>query len=490
MKVSLAAKGLILVSIPLCFELGFAALFTKLQNQAEDDARQAVKARLLSERVNELTRDIWGTWKAVGTAGDDTLVVKSGRVDTGLYKAAFAKLRVHYRVLMELTSDKPEMKLAVKESMALLDQGEAILDDAAKQIKEGNIQEVLSTYHEKSARLKTLFTGLLSQELMLIARHNADLANKNTEQSAERRSRIMRLALLTVCANAIFSVLLAIFLIRGITSRLATLNRNVERVEHGDQLLPRLEGSDEIAELDSAFHKMDESLKEAARKRQELVNMITHDLRTPLSVIAGSLEVFSSEARGGELSDSGQRMVKLIKRNSSRMMTMIGDLLDLEKMQAGMMKIDARPVKVIELFDDVKADVADLLEERKIEVRVVDTPLVVKGDQDQLFRVLLNLVSNAIKHSTAGGVITLAAESSAEGVELRVSDTGAGIPQDMLEHIFEPFHQVQSGGSGKEGSGLGLAICRAIVGMHEGRIWATSVPGEGSTFHVLLRKHV
>ncbi|HEU4456912.1 MAG TPA: ATP-binding protein [Longimicrobium sp.] len=222
--------------------------------------------------------------------------------------------------------------------------------------------------------------------------------------------------------------------------------------------------------------------REVDRMKDEFVSVVSHELRTPLTSIRGSLGLLAA-GKGGELSSSGARMLEIAVANTDRLIRLINDILDLERIESGKEAMEMEPVSAAEVARHA-AEVMHPVADRAgvaLRLRAEDAPLV--ADADRLLQVITNLLSNAIKFSEAGGAVELAVERGAEGAVFRVADGGRGIPADRLESIFERFHQVDSSDSRqKGGTGLGLAICRSIVQQHGGRIWAESEPGRGSTF--------
>lgn len=241
--------------------------------------------------------------------------------------------------------------------------------------------------------------------------------------------------------------------------------------------------------------------KELERARQEMVAMFTHDLRLPLSTIQGTLEM-AEAGMLGQLNERGERLIKAAERNGVRMIGLINDLLDIEKIKSGTMVLTSEIVDLQEVFNTVKQNVAALTEEGKIHFECPPTNLRVVADKEKLNRVIFNLVSNAIKFSPADSRLILAAtisqqeewkkessqkESAKPMVEITVTDQGPGIPPDMVSTIFERFQQVSdSTHNTKGGTGLGLTICKEIVNLHGGQIWVTNGKAKGSVFHFTL----
>jgi len=224
----------------------------------------------------------------------------------------------------------------------------------------------------------------------------------------------------------------------------------------------------------------------AERARDELVGVVSHELRTPLTSIRAALGLLV----GGVLNDqpeTGQRMLELALANTNRLIRLVNDTLDLERLNSGQYRLRDDLCGADELMAQAAGAVRSLAEETGVALEVVPIGAQLRGDADRLLQVLVNLLSNAIKFSPIGGTVRLDAEQSANELVFRVRDEGRGIPADKLETIFDRFAQVHHLDSAeKGGTGLGLAICRSIVELHQGQIWAESTTGAGTTLCVAL----
>ncbi len=230
--------------------------------------------------------------------------------------------------------------------------------------------------------------------------------------------------------------------------------------------------------------------KEAERMKQEVVAMITHDLRTPLSTIRNFHEMLSTGLLG-ELTEKAERMLVLAERNAGRMLSLINDLLDVEKIKAGMMELTKEEVSAENVLEQTAQSLCALAAESgvKLVTQSNGSDLNFYVDEDKISRVVTNLVSNAIKFSPRDSSITLKAETVNGNVQINIEDQGRGIPQDKIANIFDSFQQVSAQDHAKSGgSGLGLAICKAIVELHGGEISVKSTEGKGSIFTFSIPK--
>jgi PAS domain S-box len=224
--------------------------------------------------------------------------------------------------------------------------------------------------------------------------------------------------------------------------------------------------------------------KQAERLRQEVVAMVTHDLRTPLGTVKNILELLQ-RSHFDDFDEKDKKYVISGQRNVDRMMTLINDLLDIEKITSGRMKLDLGRVVLQELFDASLELHQEGANQADVSLVIKDTDIVFEGDEEKLQRVLSNLISNAIKFSPPKGTVTVKAQSGSKDLRIFVEDEGPGIPPDQLQSVFERFHQVETQKK-TGGSGLGLAICKAITNLHAGNIWVESEVDKGSKFIVSL----
>ena len=229
-----------------------------------------------------------------------------------------------------------------------------------------------------------------------------------------------------------------------------------------------------------------QQLSEADRARRQLLADVSHELMTPLTAIRGYAETLTLPQFGPSAND-GQRYVRIIQEEVDRIERLVGDLLDLARFDAAGITMVSESVAVSELFDRVVARHEQTAREKQVTIHVAlpDEEMEVRGDGRRLEQALQNLASNALRHTPAGGRITLVAEQAPAVTRLRVTDTGVGIAPEHLPHIFDRFYKADPSRSAS-GSGLGLSIVKAIVERHGGRVSARSAAGEGTVFEIEL----
>ncbi|CAN5583912.1 hypothetical protein BH10CYA1_BH10CYA1_22890 [soil metagenome] len=226
------------------------------------------------------------------------------------------------------------------------------------------------------------------------------------------------------------------------------------------------------------IHDMSER-RAAERLRQELVHMVTHDLRTPLTTLGHIFEILINR-RETETEERKAHYLEVGERSVNRLALLVNDLLDMEKIRSGQMSIDFTACLLDKNFSVCSDSVAAIAEAKGVKLNMHPTRLIANGDGDKIDRILINLVGNAIKFSPKDRTIDVTASAENDMIKIAVKDQGKGIPPEEIEKIFERFHQVH--GTEEKGSGLGLTICRAFVEVHGGRIWAESKVGEGTSF--------
>ena len=223
------------------------------------------------------------------------------------------------------------------------------------------------------------------------------------------------------------------------------------------------------------------------RLKDEFVSTVSHELRTPLTSIAGSLGLLASGA-AGVMPAKAARLIQIAHANSQRLVRLINDILDIEKIESGKLRLELATVDLREIargsVDGVQGYAGDL----KVRLTLRDgPPALVRGDADRLIQVVTNLLSNALKFSPGGGEVSVCVDAEARLARLSVVDHGPGIPDAFRSRIFSKFAQADSSDTrSKGGTGLGLAIAREIAERHGGRLWFESTEGEGATFHLDL----
>jgi two-component system phosphate regulon sensor histidine kinase PhoR len=227
-------------------------------------------------------------------------------------------------------------------------------------------------------------------------------------------------------------------------------------------------------------------LERLERVRQEFLSNVSHELRTPLTAIRTFVETLDSGALDD--ADNNRRFLSIIDRNAARMHSLIDDILELSAIESGAAAVEARPVRLRSMINDVLTALAARAAERGVALRnEVGEEIVVRADARRLEQMLTNLCDNAIKFTSEGGAVVVAHERAGDRDRISVADTGEGIPAAHIHRIFERFYRVDRARSrALGGTGLGLAIVKHLARAHGGEATVRSTPGEGSTFTIEL----
>jgi two-component system OmpR family sensor kinase/two-component system sensor histidine kinase BaeS len=291
------------------------------------------------------------------------------------------------------------------------------------------------------------------------------------------RSILLFSALSVIGAGLVISVVLA----RSLTQPLYRLVTAVQAVAAGDlSQTVEEQGSQEIVQVARAFNEMTASLTEAEELRENLMADIAHELRTPLSVVQGNLRAILDDVYPLEKSEIARLYdeTRLLSR-------LVNDLRELAQAEAGQLDLNLRPVDLAALLNLTVANFEPVAEDKGIDLSVQIAALLplIEADPDRLAQVLRNLLSNALRHTPAGGQIAVSAGLDRTRIFVSVTDTGAGIAPEDLEHVFDRFWRADPSRSREQGgSGLGLAIAKSLIEAHGGRIRVESTPGRGATF--------
>jgi PAS domain S-box-containing protein len=226
--------------------------------------------------------------------------------------------------------------------------------------------------------------------------------------------------------------------------------------------------------------------KQVEKMKDEFVSIVSHELRTPLTSIHGSLGMLASGLLPTD-SEQGKRLLQIATDSTERLVRLINDILDIERIESGKVKMERENCNLQDLIQSAVNIMQPLANKAEVKLSISSLPVKLWVDPDRIIQTLTNLLSNAIKFSTSGATVFLMTELQENQVLVTVKDTGRGVPDDKLDSIFERFQQVDSSDSrNHDGTGLGLAICRSIVQQHNGEIWVESVLDQGSNFYFTL----
>jgi len=305
------------------------------------------------------------------------------------------------------------------------------------------------------------------------------------EVGAESR----RVAILMAILVLLGVLTISFFITRSITKPISVLIDKTREIATGvfkGDL--HLSSPPEIKELSQAVNFMCDRLRAMDQMKSDFFSMMSHELRTPLTSIKTGTGMLLLESEG-EITKEQKDILDIISRESERLIGLVNSILDLAKMEAGMMVLRYTPTDMGSLIHQAITEIKPLAMHKEVRLQIENFPSLtaIRMDRERILQVLRNFIGNAVKFTPMGGQVTVAAAPKEGTLEVCVKDSGPGIPKENLTIIFEKFQQdpLQISNPMK-GSGLGLAIAKHIITAHGGKIWAESGPGQGSSFFFVL----
>jgi PAS domain S-box-containing protein len=592
----LSHKGILLVCVPLAFELLFVSLLIFLEMQAESAAAREARRKEILFRVGQVQLGSAETAKCFALYFVTKKPVWRQRVDECLDAGPkeLAALKQAVAGNLRETAIVDEMEATAKTFNDLTRRFESFLTDSGD-----------ASLAERGWEWRREFTIATGKFENLVRELQAEVEKSGKEKSSSTlysRAVLLAVLIMGLIFNIVVCVILALFFSKSITQRVALIVDNANRMVAGNALNAPQTGKDEIAQLDRVFHNMAASLTEASRKeraifenaidvickidksgkfadsnraaeilwqyshdellgrklvdiidenskesvlnvlkelrssgasnplewkiitksgapvemlwsiywseaeqsyfcvahdvserkqierlKQDFLNMVSHDLRTPLLSFQMFLDLLLSN-KAGQPTDRLLDMAQKLRVAMRTLTSLITDLLDLERMESGKLVLRLAPVPLKEVAEEAENTVRSIAEVQQVEVKLSDSlNATVRADRDRVCRVLVNLLSNALKFSPPRSTVSIAALVKGQFLEVTVRDQGPGIPADFKEKIFERFSQAdESPRARSSGAGLGLAICKEIVQLHGGDIGFESNGKKGTAFWFTL----
>jgi signal transduction histidine kinase len=351
---------------------------------------------------------------------------------------------------------------------------------------------------QRTVRREDRFVGSFTKSLRALA--NKTGGHLDALIAANRRSYIdSRNLLIGVGAGSFaLAVALGLLLAASVVAPLRRIRGQLAAIAGGDFAgHAEVANRDEIGALAADVNRMSDELQRAYRElelasehKSQFLATMSHELRTPLNAIIGFSEVLQ-EQMFGELNERQIAYVKDVLEAGRHLLSLINDVLDLAKIEAGRMELELSPVAVPDVLRAAVSMHAERASRGGVTLALHTEPdeITITADERRVRQVVFNLLSNAVKFTPADGRIDISARLDDGQVEIAIADTGPGIAAGDLEAIFEEFEQTGAGKQAEEGTGLGLPLSRKLVKLHGGRLWAESAVGRGSTFSFTLPVH-
>ena len=381
----------------------------------------------------------------------------------------------------QLDSAARNVRVAVREvsSYAPLEYRAALAGESA-------VAESISTGHVVPAM------GRVDRWIRAAERSLTERTRERVAAAAIATERAWRLSAAALLLAGAIGLGIAVWLTRSVSRPIRELKRGMSAVSSGDfdhRLVISRTRNDEFGDLAASFDSMATQLAELDKLKAEFISVASHELKTPINVILGYLQLFDDGVYG-TLSPKQREILETLGAQGQALSRLVQQLLDVSRFEAGGGKLEVREIALGKFLDDLEKAFDVLAQQRGVRFRVArgaDLPATVLWDYDRMNEVLGNLLSNAFKFTERGGAVELLVEPVPDGIQMDVRDTGAGIAPEQLPHIFEKFYQADNQTRATSaGTGLGLAIAKEIVEAHQGTITCESTPGMGATFTITL----
>ncbi|MBP1748285.1 MAG: integral rane sensor signal transduction histidine kinase [Deltaproteobacteria bacterium] len=335
---------------------------------------------------------------------------------------------------------------------------------------------------------KEIVVDAMIKEIKRLELHIAENTKTGIEGLARSGTGAMRTAFTMALFSLLFGVIIAGGITRSITRPLSIIKKKTREIARGKFENPlMLSSPPEIEELANALNMMSKQLAETEKVKSDFFALMTHELRTPLASMKGGITLLQKHSDRAE--HEKQKILTIMSEECNRLIQQVNSLLDLSKMEAGIIDLDIAFHDIKPLLKKAVAEIEPLSASRSIffEFDYSGKISPVRMDPERLLQVVRNILGNAVKYSPNGCKIKISLKPASEGLEFSVTDSGPGIAKEDRAAIFDKYRQAETAVQTRiKGTGLGLALAKHIVDAHGGKIWVESEPGKGSTFTVFL----
>jgi signal transduction histidine kinase len=476
-KPQILHKVLAVVVLPIVLELGLNLQLYQLVTRAEAMAQAERQQSEIVDHINTLT---FLFANAGGSIASYSVTGSVGYLKTG--KDFVDQFRKEMSELMRLSAIDPDSLKAMQEFNKLAEAEFAQLYSVGPPEAGTNYDQAVTSIRGLRSMIKQ--ANVKSRIIMRLSISQKErLATIRAREEASRR-QVKEIILWGNILTLFLAAGLIALLIRHINGRLGLLVQNARILPTGHKLPNRVRGGDELAYLDKVMHTAAAELGHAASHREQIMQMVAHDLRSPLMSSQISLEILTSD-KVPTPPPGVSKHIFGVKHNIALLVGLVNDLLTIDKLEAGKLEIAPEHFLLDELVIEAMQTIEGLAQRREMIIANRCGARVVCADRQRILQVLINYLSNAIKFSPKQSQIIVDDDidkTDSDMVIVRVQDEGPGVSAEVRKQLFQRFYQTDTGKQ-SQGFGLGLAICKLIVETHEGRVGVDNVSGAtGSIF--------
>lgn len=481
----LLEKGRLLIAIPIVVQFVFVLLVILFYVKSEEEAYKNWHFRTQTQELTSLSTLMY---RSIGVLSVYGMSNQSQSLKT--FDVLYQQLQRKFELLTILDQEHPtELTKRAKKTFTVmmgdLYQARQMLEVKGPMTGASSMISVVSDLRREIEDSLTVIEEVI------------DVRVKEGQKDPQQLERNRNLVLGSIISGFAVNMLICAFLLirysRDFARRFNVVMDNTTRIPEGLPLNKKIDGNDELTELDVVFHDMDSALKESQAKKEQLMNMVSHDLRGPLTSVQISFELLLNDEIF-QLPDKARKRLSDTDKMIKRLSRLVNDVLDFDKLKIGKLDLTLDMVPLRSILDDCITELQPILEKENIEVLLPDTDIDVVADRERLPQIILNLLSNAVKFTPTGSQIAIdttvekaATESESDFAKISIRDQGPGVPELYRETIFLPFEQVPDDKRPKMGStGLGLPICKMLVNLHGGDIGVEVPETGGSIFWFTL----
>ena len=385
---------------------------------------------------------------------------------------------------LDSLADTTPKKDLIKRIKKDFEQYHLLISEKVKRVK--TKQHTVDRQYEEEKDQKV---NAIIEELEHLEAYSHEGIRQKMKTLEETGQSTRKLTIILSTIAVLLFIAISFFTTRSITRPLSLVMGKTNEISGGVfQCDLNISSPPEMSEVARAFNSMCDKLKVVDKMKSDFLSMMSHELRTPLTSIKEGTALLREEV-AGPITEKQKRLLTIITEESNRLIDQVNSLLDVSKMESGMMTFHFEQRSLIPLIEMVILEIGPIVEAKKISLEAkINGPLPeIPIDREKILQALRNLIGNAVKFTPEEGQVIVTARSIDREVEISVTDTGPGIPRASLTTIFDKFQQIAPAGSTQErGTGLGLAIAKYIITYHGGKIWAESELGRGSTFTFVL----
>jgi len=473
--ISVLQKGVVFLVVAVVLAGIFLFQLFQLTSKAELLAKREAQLSEITEWANGLNLQLMD-----GLRGITVLLFLSDSADTVDPESFRIRTEKDFNKIEPLLVNLPGYRKVLKEARVLAKEEYEVLKSlkSSEGADSRSVMETVQIIKELTPRVRDLGFKLFEGR-QAIEQERATITRTRQEEQ-HTRDQLKRQIIFGAIIAVSFFLFAAIVFLTDITHRLGVLVGNARQIPTGKTLHARVSGTDELAYLDEVLHQASAQLLKSAEHRKSLMEMIAHDLRSPLSASLLSLQLLIDTAN--KTGQSDPEKIKAVRDNLAKIISLVENLLTIDKLEAGELTLDRDWLNIKDLVDEAINVVSPLATVRNLTVVSDVRSEHVEADKLRIMQVLNNLLTNAIKFSPEAGLVRVTSSQTAKELKISISDQGASLEKKDHDKLFNKFFQADNKDEGNLGFGLGLAITKLIVEAHSGQVGIMSAQNAGSIF--------